>query len=119
ESAYCASKAAVNTYLEGLRIAVRKSGLVVTTVCPGFVRTAMAPMESPAPFAISAQVAATRIARLIAKQKGGVVCFPWATYLLVALLARLPDALVASVTAGKPRTKQRARSLTATEQPAR
>ncbi len=39
ESAYCASKAAVNVYMEGLRIAVRGSGVVVTTVCPGFVRT--------------------------------------------------------------------------------
>ena len=46
ESAYCASKAAVNAYMEGLRIAVRTKGVTVTTVCPGFVSTAMTPMES-------------------------------------------------------------------------
>src|SRR5262249_18965510 len=39
ESAYCASKAAVNAYMEGLRIALRGKGVVVTTVCPGFVQT--------------------------------------------------------------------------------
>ena len=45
ESAYCASKAAVNAYMEGLRIALRTKGIVVTTVCPGFVQTPMTPME--------------------------------------------------------------------------
>ena len=40
ESAYCASKAAVNAYMEGLRIALRARGVVVTTVCPGFVADA-------------------------------------------------------------------------------
>src|SRR5207244_3343823 len=41
KSAYCASKAAVNTYLEGLRIHLRDRGIAVTTLCPGFVRTPM------------------------------------------------------------------------------
>ena len=34
ESAYCASKAAVNAYMEGLRIALRSKGVVVTTSAP-------------------------------------------------------------------------------------
>src|SRR5262245_33705691 len=54
ESAYCASKAAVNVYMEGLRIALRKRGITVTTVCPGFVATSIVPMDSPAPFQVSA-----------------------------------------------------------------
>src|SRR5579859_1828197 len=41
ESAYCASKAAVNVYLEGLRIQLRDKGIAVTTICPGFVKTPM------------------------------------------------------------------------------
>ena len=41
ESAYCASKAAVNTYLEGLRIQLRPHNIAVTTICPGFVATPM------------------------------------------------------------------------------
>ena len=68
ESAYCASKAAVNAYMEGLRIALRTKGVVVTTVCPGFVQTAMTPMDSAMPFLMSADAAARRIARLIASR---------------------------------------------------
>jgi short-subunit dehydrogenase len=95
ESAYCASKAAVNAYMEGLRIALRSKGVVVTTVCPGFVDTPMIPMDSAQPFLMSADAAAGRIARLVATRRGGVVRFPLPASLLMSLFARLPDALVA------------------------
>jgi len=95
ESAYCASKAAVNAYTEGLRIALRDKGIVVTTVCPGFVRTDMTPMDSPAPFEMSADAAARRIARVIAARRSGVVRFPWPMSILTSLIARLPDRIVA------------------------
>jgi NADP-dependent 3-hydroxy acid dehydrogenase YdfG len=96
ESAYCASKAAVNVYMEGLRIALRKRGIVVTTVCPGFVETPMAPMDAAAmPFVMSAEAAAARIARLIARRRGGVHRFPRRMAMLMAMVARLPDGLVA------------------------
>jgi short-subunit dehydrogenase len=81
--------------MEGLRIALRNKGIVVTTVCPGFVQTSMTPMDSAAPFVVSAQTAALRIARLIARRRGGVVRFPWPMSLLTSLIVRLPDALVA------------------------
>ena len=96
ESAYCASKAAVNVYMEGLRIALRGEGVVVTTVCPGFVQTPMAPMDAAAtPFVMSAEAAADRIARLIARRRGGVHRFPRRMAMLMSLIARLPDAVVA------------------------
>jgi short-subunit dehydrogenase len=95
ESAYCASKAAVSAYMEGLRIALRSKGVVVTTVCPGFVDTPMIPMDSVKPFLMSADAAAGRIARLVATRRGGVVRFPLPASLLMSLFARLPDALVA------------------------
>ena len=41
ESGYCASKAAVNVYMNGLRIQLRKRGISVTTICPGFIETPM------------------------------------------------------------------------------
>lgn len=37
--AYCASKSAVITYCESLRVEMQKYGIGVTTLCPGFVRT--------------------------------------------------------------------------------
>ena len=39
ESAYCASKAALAIYLESLRPPLRRRGVRVTTIFPGFVRT--------------------------------------------------------------------------------
>lgn len=41
-SAYSASKAAVIAFCESLRIELRGSGVEVVTICPGYVRTAMA-----------------------------------------------------------------------------
>src|SRR4029077_4381596 len=38
---YSASKAALIAYLEALRPGLARRGITVTTVCPGFVRTAM------------------------------------------------------------------------------
>src|SRR5207302_9010859 len=38
-SAYCASKAALRTFLEGLRLDLRGSGVAVTAIYPGFVKT--------------------------------------------------------------------------------
>jgi short-subunit dehydrogenase len=108
ESAYCASKAAVNAYLEGLRIATRKRGVIVTTVCPGFVSTPMTPMDSATPFIMSADAAAARIARLIARRKGGVVCFPLPMTLLMRLIARLPDAIVARMIGQNPPPESKA-----------
>ena len=37
--AYCASKSAVITYCESLRIELARHGIRVSTICPGFVRT--------------------------------------------------------------------------------
>jgi short-subunit dehydrogenase len=102
ESAYCASKAGVNAYMEGLRIALRSSGVTVTTVCPGFVETPMTPMDSATPFLMSAEAAARRIARLIAGRRGGVARFPLPMSLLMSLIARLPDAVVARLVRVEP-----------------
>jgi short-subunit dehydrogenase len=102
ESAYCGSKAAVNAYMEGLRIALRKRGVVVTTVCPGFVQTPMTTMNTAMPFLMSADAAAGRIARVIARRRGGVVRFPWPMSILMSLVARLPDAIVARLVPLEP-----------------
>jgi short-subunit dehydrogenase len=103
ESAYCASKAAVNVYLEGLRIAVRKRGIVVTTICPGFVDTAITPMDTAAtPFQISAEKAALRIKRAVLRREQGLIRFPWPMAVLMAILRRLPDPLIARLVGQEP-----------------
>jgi short-subunit dehydrogenase len=104
ESAYCASKAAINAYMEGLRIELRKTGIKVATVCPGFVETAMNDLDATfKPFLISAEDAAGRIARVVERRRSGVVRFPWLMAWLTDLIARLPDGLVARLVG--PETK--------------
>lgn len=61
--AYAASKAALDAYLEGLRHRLHGTGVGVTTVKPGYVRTKMLPKDARAfPPAISAERAACAIA---------------------------------------------------------
>ncbi len=50
-AAYCSSKAALAVFLESLRLDLRKTGVRVTEVAPGFIRTPMtAPNKHPMPF---------------------------------------------------------------------
>jgi short-subunit dehydrogenase len=95
ESAYCASKAAVNTYLEGLRIQLRDRGIAVTTVCPGFIRTPMTDVNQfKMPWLMDADWAARKIVRALARRRK-VYNFPWQTTLLMKLTRWLPDWVLA------------------------
>jgi short-subunit dehydrogenase len=40
QMAYCASKAGLNAFMESLRLDLRDQGIRVTTICPGWTRTA-------------------------------------------------------------------------------
>jgi short-subunit dehydrogenase len=100
ESGYCASKAAVNVYLEGLRIQLRKRGIAVTTICPGFIKTAMTDVnEFPMPWLMSAETAAAKIVRALAMKKK-VLNFPWQTALLMRLTRWAPDWVMARTLKG-------------------
>ncbi len=62
--AYSASKAALDAYLEGLRHRLHGTGVRVTTVKPGYVRTRMLAQDARAfPPSITTEDAAHRIAR--------------------------------------------------------
>ena len=99
---YAASKTALATYLESLRPALRRHGIRVTTVFPGFVRTAMSealPFRFPLPM-LSPEAAARRIVRAIVKGRREA-SFPWYQAAVMGLLRRLPawayDRLMAAV----------------------
>jgi short-subunit dehydrogenase len=95
ESGYCSSKAALSTYLEGLRIHVRDRGIRVTTICPGFVRTPMTAVNKfHMPWLLEADEAARRIVRPPARGKK-VYNFPWQTTLLMKLATWMPDWVMA------------------------
>jgi short-subunit dehydrogenase len=93
-AAYCASKSAVNAYLEGLRIELRAHGVAVTAVCPGFVRTPMVAKNPPMPFLMEPDAAAARILRAL-RRKPAVYAFPWPMKLLIRFARWAPDWFVA------------------------
>jgi short-subunit dehydrogenase len=99
ESAYCASKSAVNIFLEGLRIQLRGKGIAVTTICPGFVKTPMTAVNDfSMPFVLEPDEAARRIVRAL-QRKVKVFNFPWQTALMMRLTRWAPDWVMARVMA--------------------
>jgi short-subunit dehydrogenase len=95
ESGYCASKAAVSTYMEGLRIHLRGRNVAVTTICPGFVRTPMTAVNQfHMPWLLEADDAARRIVRALARRRK-VYNFPWQLALVLKLTRWLPDWVLA------------------------
>ena len=67
--AYSASKAAVSTFFESLRVDLRRSGVTVTTIHPGFIRTPMtANRKKKLPFLLEVDDAACRIIRAIERR---------------------------------------------------
>jgi NAD(P)-dependent dehydrogenase (short-subunit alcohol dehydrogenase family) len=91
--AYCASKAAAITYLESLRLELHGSGIKVITLCPGYIKTPMTDVNThPMPFIISADAAAQRMARVIARGCTFAV-IPWQMALVGHVLKWLPNAV--------------------------
>lgn len=91
--AYCASKSAAITYLESLRVELRGSGVKVHTICPGYIDTPMTAINPyPMPFLLSADEAAPRFARVIARGMSYAVV-PWQMGVVARLLRLLPDSV--------------------------
>jgi short-subunit dehydrogenase len=96
--AYSASKSAVNTWMESLRIRLR-GRVHVMTVCPGFVDTAMtASNRFTMPWLITADDAAARIERGMIRRTR-VLVFPAPMRWMMACLRAIPSALYEPVAA--------------------
>ena len=92
--AYCASKSALNAFLEGLRAEISDRGVRITTVCPGFVRTPMTVKNTGAmPFLLEPDEAARRILRAVRAGRR-VYNFPWPMVALMGLVRFLPSGLL-------------------------
>ncbi|WP_313953076.1 SDR family oxidoreductase [Accumulibacter sp.] len=105
--AYSASKAAVISYLESLRVELRGSGVKVITICPGYIRTPMTAVNPfPMPFLISADEAAPRFARAIERNRSYAV-IPWQMGIVARLLRLLPNAVYDRLLAAAPRKPRR------------
>lgn len=89
--AYSASKSAVITYLESLRVELRGSGVKVVTVAPGYIETPMTAVNRYAmPFMLPVDTAARRIARVIESGTSYAVV-PWQMGVVAKMMRVLPD----------------------------
>ncbi len=76
-AAYSASKGGMTNFFESLRIDLRGSGVDVTVITPGFVKTAMtAQNRHRMPFLMELEPAVELMARAILKRKKSLA-FPW------------------------------------------
>lgn len=92
-SGYCVSKAGLRMYASCVRPLLKQSGIALTLIMPGFVRTDMSSrMEGWQPFRMSVEKAAAIMAAGIEKKKAQVV-FP----LRLAVMCRALDMMSPSV----------------------
>nr|WP_315399198.1 SDR family oxidoreductase [uncultured Duganella sp.] len=91
--AYCASKAAVISYCESLRLEMKPYGIKVVTLCPGYIDTPMTRVNPyPMPFLMAPEKFAARAARVIAAGDSYAV-IPWQMGVVAKALRLLPNAV--------------------------
>lgn len=102
--AYGSTKAAQIALLESLRASLRRDGVRVTTVAPGFVRTEMTAVNTfPMPFIIDADEAARAIADGLERRQVEIV-FPWRMALVMKAARLVPVRAWAALLAPRRRT---------------
>lgn len=101
--AYSASKSAVATYCESLRLELKPRGIGVVTIAPGYIRTEMT-AKNPyrMPFLMDVNVFAVRAAQTIARQSSYRV-IPWQMGIVAKLMRLFPDWLYDRLAVNAPR----------------
>jgi len=111
---YAASKAALSTLLESLRIESRGTGVRVVTIEPGFVESEITAVQDPRdmPFLMSAEAAAERIVDALARGRT-LIRFPrrslWPLLLLCRVVPRAWFEPIAAGFASRARRRSAAR----------
>lgn len=101
--AYCASKAAVRVWGEGLRGEMAPFGIGVSVICPGFVET---PMTAVNRFRMPFLMDVERASRIMAdglKNDRGRIAFPWPMHVMARIAGCLPSRLMDRIAAGMPK----------------
>jgi NAD(P)-dependent dehydrogenase (short-subunit alcohol dehydrogenase family) len=106
--AYCASKAAVHSYCESLRLELKSSGIRVVTIAPGYIDTPMTQQNRfPMPFLMPAGRFAGAAVRAIARGDSYRV-IPWQMGVVARLLRLLPNAVFDAVFSRAPQKPRKA-----------
>lgn len=92
-AAYCASKAALTAYFESLRIDLRHTGIGVTIIHPGFIKTALTSgREAKMPYLMELDEGVKKIVSAIEKEKK-IYAFPWQLATIVRASMLMPPSL--------------------------
>ena len=87
---YSGSKAAMKTWALSLRGMLKKEGIMVSAICPGFIRSRITDRNTcPMPFFMEADKAA-KIILARADRNVGMIAFPWPMRLVTWWLSTLP-----------------------------
>lgn len=92
-AAYCPSKSAMNALSEALYPHLKRKGVDLTVICPGYVKTPMTDVNTfPMPFIIPVEQAVDIILAGLKRKKYEIV-FPWKMMLLMKALRAMPNRL--------------------------
>ena len=92
-AAYCASKAALSSYFESVRIDLRHTGVGVTIIHPGFIKTDLtAGRGAKMPYLMELDYAVKKIVSAIEKEKK-TYAFPWQLATIVRASMLMPPAM--------------------------
>jgi short-subunit dehydrogenase len=92
-AAYSASKAALSAFFESLRIDLRRSGVTVTIIYPGFIKTPLtAGRKAKMPYLMELDYAVKKIVSAIEKEKRSYA-FPWQLATIVRSSLVMPPAM--------------------------
>jgi len=107
-AAYSAAKAALSNMIESLRIDLKPHGIVVTLICPGFVRTRSSTKQKRKPFQLEVEEAARRMAHAIAVKKS-YYAFPLPLAFAAVLGRIMPASLYDWLLTGRGRRPKQAK----------
>lgn len=92
-AAYCASKAALSAFFESLRLDLKGTGVEVTIIHPGFIKTPLtAGRHAQMPYLMELEDATEKILRAIEARKKSYA-FPWQLASLVRAAMLMPNFL--------------------------
>ena len=87
---YCASKAAITVLCESLGMDLKKYGIAVTCICPGFINTPLTDKNSHGmPWVMKSEKGARKIKKALDK-KTKLFIFPWQMKILITYLNKMP-----------------------------
>ncbi len=90
-AAYCASKAALSAFMESVRLDLNRTGVGVTIIHPGFIKTPLtAGREANLPFQMELDYAVKKIVSAIERNRKSYA-FPWQLATIVRLGMVMPN----------------------------